>query len=189
MGDLPSKIQTSRLLLRHWTESDVDELASAVGESIEELKPWMPWAMEEPQSREARIEMFGKWRDAWLDGKDSLFGMFQGNRVIGGTGLHRRGRPNELEIGYWVRSPETGQGFATEAARALTDAAFEIPATEVVSIHHDANNTASSAIPRRLGFRMVREERYEPVTSGCSGIEWQWEVTRAQWAEFTSPND
>lgn len=174
------------MLLRHWEEPDADELASAIDESIEDLSPWMPWALQEPQSREARTAMFEEWRNAWLDGKDSVFGMFQGSRVIGGTGLHRRGRPNELEIGYWVRSPDTGQGFATEAARALTDAAFEIPRTGIVSIHHDAENVASSSIPQKLGFRMVREARYEPVTTGCSGIEWQWEMTRDQWADLTA---
>lgn len=185
MQALPKRIRTPRLLLRHWKEPDADGLGAAIEESIEELRPWMPWALEEPRSRENRIAMFHEWRETWAEGNNTFLGMFHGSRVIGATGLHRRGRPNELEVGYWVRSSETNQGFATEAAKAMTSAAFDVTDTEIVSIHHDRENRASAAIPRKLGFSMAREAQYEPLTSGCSGMEWQWEMSRDRWADLT----
>lgn len=187
MQPLPAAIETNRLLLRHWEEADADDLAVAIEESIEQLRPWMPWALHEPLGREERTRLFREWRDTWADGSDTVLGMFRGSRVVGGTGLHRRGGPNELEIGYWVRSGETGQGFATETSRALTSVAFERRDVEIVSIHHDRENRASAAIPRKLGFRMVRELEYEAVTPGCCGIEWQWEMSRDRWAHLVDP--
>ena len=54
------------------------------------------------------------------------FGLFEADgELVGGFGLHRRRGPGILEIGYWVRSDRTGRGYATGAARALTQAAFD----------------------------------------------------------------
>jgi RimJ/RimL family protein N-acetyltransferase len=57
-----------------------------------------------------------------------------------------------VEIGYWLDAAATGHGFASEAAAALLDVADAMPGISRVEIRCDVNNTASAAIPRRLGF-------------------------------------
>ena len=43
--DLPAKIALGNgTVLRFFEESDAPAVALAVGESLEHLKPWMPWA-------------------------------------------------------------------------------------------------------------------------------------------------
>ena len=78
-------------------------------------------------------------------------------RMIGRAGTHRPVRDDwpGIEIG-WVLDPDRwGRGFATEAGRASVEWAFA---------HHDVDelfsvilpeNTASSAVARRLGFGVV----------------------------------
>lgn len=55
----------------------------------------------------------------------------------------------------------TGKGYATRAVRALTPLALEIAGVDRVEIHCDEANVRSSAIPRRLGYRLDRVESRE----------------------------
>jgi RimJ/RimL family protein N-acetyltransferase len=57
-----------------------------------------------------------------------------------------------FEIGYWVRADRVREGLATELASALTRVAFDVCGVERMEIHADARNTASQAVPRRLGY-------------------------------------
>ena len=57
-----------------------------------------------------------------------------------------------FEIGYWIRASRAGQGLATEAASALTRAAFDLAAAGRIEIRVDPANATSLAIPRKLGF-------------------------------------
>jgi RimJ/RimL family protein N-acetyltransferase len=71
--------------------------------------------------------------------------------LVGGAGLHPTG-PGIAEIGYWVRSDRTGNGYATAAARALTEAAFQhLPDVLWVVIRMDQANVASASVPPKLG--------------------------------------
>jgi RimJ/RimL family protein N-acetyltransferase len=62
---------------------------------------------------------------------------------------------DHLEIGYWLRADATGQGFATEAARAALELALAVPHIERVTIHCDERNASSAAVPQRLGFQLA----------------------------------
>jgi RimJ/RimL family protein N-acetyltransferase len=60
--------------------------------------------------------------------------------------------PNAREIGYWIRADHLRQGYATEAAAALTRVAFEVDGIDRVEIHCSPKNLASAGVPRKLGF-------------------------------------
>ena len=111
----------------------------------------------------------------------------EGSLLVGGAALSNRGCLDELEIGYWVRSDRTGRGYATEAARVLTNAAFESgPDVATVKISMDRANAASAAVPQKLGF--VRDHLYKRdiLTPGHSGQGVAWVVSRAAWQNPTS---
>jgi RimJ/RimL family protein N-acetyltransferase len=56
------------------------------------------------------------------------------------------------ELGYWMAEPYWGQGFGSEAARAVTDHGFErLGLAEIVASHH-IGNAASRRILLGLGF-------------------------------------
>ena len=87
--------------------------------------------------------------------------------------MTRRGR-GTLEIGYWVHVDATGHGHATRAATALTDVALRRPRREEVLIYTDEANTRSAAIPRRLGFELLRVEDAERSASSETGRQQVW---------------
>lgn len=75
--------------------------------------------------------------------------------VVGSCGLMRRIGPGGLEIGYWLPPAYTGRGLATAAVAALVRQAFTLEDIDRVEIVHDAANTASGGVPRRLGFTEI----------------------------------
>ena len=48
------RIETDRLIIRCYNPEDADLLAKSIWESLEHLKPWMPWVHSEPERRDGR---------------------------------------------------------------------------------------------------------------------------------------
>lgn len=169
------------MTLRLWRRHDAAGLGEAVTDSIEHLRPWMPWIAHEPLSVTERQALIDRWRQEWLAGGDVVMGVFVAGAVAGGCGLHRRIGPGGLEIGYWTARRFLRQGIATTAAGLLTDAAFSDPTIARVEIHHDQANQASAGVPQKLGLRLVQERRDEIQAPGESGISCEWQITRQEW--------
>jgi RimJ/RimL family protein N-acetyltransferase len=152
--DPPYRIATDRLVLRCWEPRDAPLLKDAVDSSLEHLRPWMPWAEQEPQPLEEKIALLRRFRGQFDLGEDFVYGIFarDESHVVGGTGLHRRVGEDAFEIGYWIRVSRAGEGLATEATAALTRVAFEVCGVDRVEIRVDPANERSRSIPRRLGF-------------------------------------
>lgn len=161
------RIQTKRLVIRCWDPRDAPLLKKAIDESLEHLRPWMPWANQEPEPVEAKAARLRKFRGSFDLDKDYIYGIFNldETQVIGGTGLHTRAGKNALEIGYWIHAGHINQGLATEVAAALTRVAFEVNRVDRVEIHCDPENVRSAKIPEKLGFVMEAVLRNRTTTS------------------------
>lgn len=95
------------------------------------------------------------------------FGLFallrrEDGRAIGGIGFH--GAPDDegrVEIGYDLAEPARGQGYATEALRALSQWALARDDVSVLCAAVEPGNVASQAVVSRAGFvpASVAEER------------------------------
>ena len=86
------------------------------------------------------------------------------------------------EIGYWLDKDLQGRGIITRAARALTTYAITELGLNKVEIHAAAGNTASRAVPERLGFTqegIIRQsewlngQAHDLVVYGMVAGEWQ----------------
>jgi RimJ/RimL family protein N-acetyltransferase len=129
-------------------------LKDAIDSSVEYLRPWLPWARNEPVPLAEKIELLRRFRGNFDLGEDFVYGLFSPDEtsVVGGSGLHQRVGPDAFEIGYWIRASEVGRGLATEAAGALTRVGLEVCGAERIEIRVEPANEASLAVPRRLGF-------------------------------------
>ena len=154
-SEIAYRIETKRLVVRCWDPSrDAPLLDAAILASLDHLKPWMPWAHEEPKTKEERVDLMRTYRGRFDLGEDFIYGIFNEDEseVVGGTGLHARQGKHVREIGYWIHADLAGKGLATEAAAALTKVAFEINLVQRVEIRCDPRNERSAAIPKKLGF-------------------------------------
>lgn len=178
---LPERIEGDGGLLRRWLVTDAEALALAVTESADHLRPWMAFMALEPMAREQRRAMLHEREREWLGGGDVLLGIFVAGQVAGSCGLHRRRGPATIEIGYWIHAAHTGKGLATAVVRLLTDAAFAIPGVARVEIHADKANSASLAVPRRLGFQFLGERPDVATAPAEVGIDCGWQMGQGEW--------
>jgi len=83
-----------------------------------------------------------------------------------------KGPPNagRVEIAYGIDEAYRGRGYATQAARALTDFALDSTGVEIVQAHTLPEENASTRILRRTGFAYVGE-----VVDPEDGLVWRWE--------------
>jgi RimJ/RimL family protein N-acetyltransferase len=183
MSLLPDKVTNSHLELRRWSLDHLDAVLAAVDVSFNELHTWLIWAATKP----TRLEMHNKISDdVVLFDSDERWQFFifecSTDELVGSAGLHRRGKRDELEIGYWIRSDRTRRGYATEAAALLTSAAFNAnPALRWVNITMDAMNHASAGVPKKLGFTRQGEQERDVVAPGHSGRGAKWSMERRDW--------
>jgi RimJ/RimL family protein N-acetyltransferase len=149
----PSRIETDRLVVRCWEPEDAAELKRVIDSNIDHLRPWMPWAMHEPEPLGEKTARLREFKALFERNEDFIYGIFGPNgTVLGGTGLHPRTGPEAREIGYWVAHEHEGRGVISESTAALTRVGFEVLKLDRIEIHCDPRNTRSAAVPRRLGF-------------------------------------
>ncbi|MEE8391330.1 MAG: GNAT family protein [Anaerolineae bacterium] len=163
--DFPDSFETERLTIRSPMPGDGVELQAAVAESIDDLRPWMPWAKEIPTVEEEEIAV-RKGRARFLTRADLWLLLFlKGTRtLVGGSGLHRMDWDvPSFEIGYFARSRFAGQGYITEAVRGVTRFAFETLGARRVKIRCDACNERSQQVAERAGFELEATLRNHAV--------------------------
>ena len=148
------KIETERLLIRCYEPGDAHKMHTAITGSLDHLRPWIPWARQEPKELDWMISFIRLFRGQFDLGQDAVYGIFDkaGTEQIGGTGLHNRIGRDAREIGYWISVRHIKQGYATEAVSALIKVAFEVERLTRLEIRCAPANLASRSIPLRLGF-------------------------------------
>jgi RimJ/RimL family protein N-acetyltransferase len=172
MSDTPAapayRVETERLVIRCWEPRDAALLKSAVDASLDHLRPWLPWAWYDPQPLEEKINLLRMFRGQFDMGQDYIYAIFNRDEteVLGGSGLHMRHGPTAREIGYWIAAAHVGKGIATETSAALMRVAFEHDRVERLEIRCDSQNSASAAIPAKLGFTHEGTRRRLPVGRG-----------------------
>jgi RimJ/RimL family protein N-acetyltransferase len=164
-------IRTKRLLLRPGWIEDAPALASAIGDEAILTKlarapsPYRisdaEWFLNQPhQAPLMPLLIFQRTHDM--------------PRLIGGTGLHDQ--DGEAEIGYWLARDAWGQGYATEAGRAVINMARHSLRLKRIVSGHFIDNPASGRVLAKLGFRATgqivgRENRARGTTVPCKLYE------------------
>ncbi len=142
----------SDLLLRPITMDDAPTIFALTEANRAHLRRWLPWVdgTQRQQDTEQFLDMVLEQEAA---GHGYQMGIVWRGELVGIIGMHSTlPAATESEIGYWLAEYATGAGVMTRACRALVSRIFADFPVEAVRIRCAAGNTASQAIPLRLGF-------------------------------------
>lgn len=134
--------------LRTPVDDDAPAIALAVHETLEQLRPWMPWASESYAVANAL-----DWVRGLVDPSEHRFVVVDDDdAVLGNCGINRIDALNRTaNLGYWLRSAATGLGHATRATRLVASYALGLDEVELVSIEMSTRNEASRRVAERAG--------------------------------------
>jgi len=148
-------IETSRILLRHFTLDDLDDLAEVLCDH-DNLR-FFPNRFERKDAEEWIEKNMRRYTD---DGVGGWALILKSNHKLGGhSGLVRReiDGAKEIEVGYVLARHAQGQGIATEAARACMNYAFTALGEErIISLIHP-ENLPSRRVAERNGMSVEKE--------------------------------
>lgn len=164
--NFPEQFETERLVIRAPRPGDGEAVYNAIMASLEELKPWMPFAhmkqtVQDVESniREAHINFLSR-KDLRL-----LVFLKETDELVASSGLHRIDWSiRKFEIGYWIDTRFSGKGYMTEAVQAIEDFAFQELKARRVEIRCDSRNERSRAVAERLGFTLEGILKNEDVS-------------------------
>ena len=153
---MESTIETARLLLRPMQLADVDPILSIFAD------PKVMAAFGEPPFDREQMVVWVK-RNLTHQAEHG-FGLFSvvlksNATLIGDCGLEIIDVEGErtAELGYDLRSDYWNQGFATEAAQAVRDYAFQtLHLPRLISLIRVGNN-ASRRVAEKIGMRLLSE--------------------------------
>lgn len=148
-----NRIQSERLCLR---QLEADEARALLQGKADPARPWM--AGYPMQGTLIAVEAFVRAIDNGAD--PGAYGVYQVVRssddvVVGDIGFH--GPPNpagSVTVGYGLVPGARGQGFATEALRAVVAWALAQPEVVVVEADTTHANLPSQRVMERAGMRM-----------------------------------
>jgi len=192
----PERVEAGPVVVRRVQASDASAIAAAVGASLDELRPWMPWATPAAADQSIQLARVAEADHRWESGISYTYSVLTASTgtLVGEAALHRRTSDDStagdslashsmasyatagdsVELGYWIAAGQAGNGYGTSASAALTTVALELPGVSRVEIHCDAANAASAAVARRLGYRLDRIEERRPEAPGESGRLMIW---------------
>lgn len=143
-------IETDRLILRPWQESDAEALYTYASDPGVGLPAGWPPHTSVRNSREIIKAVLSKPEIYAVCLKDGM--------PIGSVGLQLNGstdmtdRDDECELGYWIGKPFWGQGLIPEASRELLRHAFEDLGMRAVWCGYYDGNERSRKVQTKLGF-------------------------------------
>ncbi len=143
----PEIIETERLILRPWRESDA--AACYRYASDPRIGPMCGWKPHESEAES--LDVIRTVLSAAMNYAVTLRGS---DEAVGSIGLHPTTRPETMghvALGYWLGEPHWGNGYIPEAGRAMLATAFSLGAREIW-VSHFADNHQSRRVIHKLGF-------------------------------------
>lgn len=165
--DIPSEFYTERLLIRVPQPGDGKFVYESILASINELKQWLPFACEEQSCEKIEANLRNAYAK-FLIREDIRLLLFlkETNVFVGSSGLHNLNwNIPKFEIGYWIDSRYSGNGYMTEAVSGISDFAFNELIAKRVEIRCDTLNKRSKAIPEKLGFALEGTLRNDDLSA------------------------
>lgn len=154
-------LETPRLILRPWQESDIDDFYEyASVEGVGEMAGW---------KHHESVEVSKQILAEFMSGKN-VFALVhrESGRLIGSLGLHKSWAYEEeelrslrvKEVGYVLSKEYWGQGLMVEALCKVIEFCFDECGLDAVTAGHFAANEQSRKVLEKCGFQFVKQGQY-----------------------------
>lgn len=145
------ELETKRLILRPWSESDAEDLYRYAADP--DVGPIAGWPVHTSEGNSREII-----RTVLSDPETYAVCLKSDGKAIGSIGLKIGGttdmtdRDDECELGYWLGKPFWGQGLIPEAAEELLRHGFEDLGMNAVWCGYYDGNGKSKRVMEKCGF-------------------------------------
>jgi RimJ/RimL family protein N-acetyltransferase len=184
-------LETPRLILRQFTENDVDNLFNL--NSDPEVMRYLTGGRSTPRE-EIRDEILPFHLGVYgrLDRLGTWAAESSVTREFLGWFHFRPGRDSaitNIELGYRLVRPAWNRGYATEGSRALISRGFTELGVERVFAHTMTLNAASRHVLEKCGLTLVGTLPYEGPfeIEGAEQGQVEYALTRAEWEASQAP--
>lgn len=150
-------IETPRLVLRPWRESDLRDLYEyAKVDGVGQMAGWLP---------HETIETSKMILNSFIAHKKVLaLELKESGKVIGSLGIERLSDVDELpselqgrELGYVLSKAYWGRGLMPEAVKAVMDYCFHILGYDFLTCAHFVSNSQSRRVIEKCGFDFLKD--------------------------------
>jgi [ribosomal protein S5]-alanine N-acetyltransferase len=144
-------LETDRLVLRPFRVEDASEVQRLAGDrEIAATTLRIP----HPYPEGAAEEWIASLAASFASGDSVAFAVTRRSdgALLGAIGLDITRQHERAELGYWIGKPFWGNGYCTEAARAVVNYAFEDVGLNRITAGHFAHNIASGQVMQHIGM-------------------------------------
>ncbi|MFT4058385.1 MAG: GNAT family protein [Legionella sp.] len=152
-------IETERLLLEPIKEEYYQVLNKEIKKSHSFLSQWLFWVTPIPTEEETKAfcidchEKYLRNENLQLAIFDKTHKVFMG--CIGIHSFNYKNEKNSFNIGYWMGTDFSHQGYMSEALKALCDYSFKTLGATKIYITNDAENMPSNKLAKNSGFLLI----------------------------------
>jgi RimJ/RimL family protein N-acetyltransferase len=173
-------LHTARLRLRPFSDADADALF-ALHSNAHVLRYWdsPPWS--EPSRAERFIAICRQIEEEGSGARLAIDRVTDG-AFVGWCGLTQWNADyRSASMGYCLTEAAWGHGYATEAARAVLQWAYETLDLNRVQAETDTRNVASAHVLEKLGFVREGTLREDCIVNGDVSDSWVFGLLRREW--------
>ena len=191
------KITSPRLVLREFVFEDWSAVLAY--QSDPRFLHYYPWLDREPEQVQAFVQAFIDQQQEWPRRKFQLVITLRLPEsppcapqdalnhtaiqpLIGNCGLRlETAQAAEADLGYEISPVCWGQGYATEAARAMLEFGFQELGVQRIWAWCNAENRASSRVLEKLGMRLARRISEDKFFKDRWWDTLEYEILRPEW--------
>lgn len=180
-------LSTARLRLRPFTDDDADQLY-VLHSSADVMRYWDSPRWDDPASAQRFVATCRRIADEGTGARVALDRAADG-AFVGWCALTEWDPDfRSASLGYALDPAAWGRGYATEAAHALLEWAFDALDLNRVQAETDTRNVASARVLQKVGFVREGTLREQCVVDGDVSDTWVFGLLRREWPPTPEAN-
>lgn len=159
---------------RRLKPTDTLALSKVIRKSRKSLMNYLEWADKSANWSFADIQRWVMYHVKSEDIYRDHFLFLINKEIVGMCSTAPCGKPDQIQLSYWVAEGHQGRGIGTMMAKSLEEYAFRVWGWSAVQINHDATNRASGKIPQKLGYEWNGTFEGDNFARNETGFWYSW---------------